>query len=119
MAIDHAAGTFWQSDWYATARFGNLQSGTGLLLDMGHPVTITGAQVTLGAVPGANLELRAGSAASLGSLRTVASASNVGGVVQLHARAPVTAQYLLIWFTRLPPNSNGNFQAKVYNVKVQ
>ncbi|HLX50290.1 MAG TPA: helix-turn-helix domain-containing protein [Streptosporangiaceae bacterium] len=118
LAIDHAAGTFWQSDWYATAHFGNLQAGTGLLVDMGHPVTLTGVQVTLGAFRGADLQLRAGSAPTLGSLRKVASAANAGGLVHLHPGAPVTARYLLIWFTKLPPNANGNFQARVYNIKV-
>jgi hypothetical protein len=118
LTIDHAIGTFWETDWYATARFGNLQAGTGMLLDMGHPVTITGAQVTLGPYRGADLQLRAGSAATAGSLRTVASAFNVAKVVQLHTGAPVTARYVLIWFTKLPPNASGNFQARIYNIKV-
>jgi transcriptional regulator with XRE-family HTH domain len=119
LAIDRPRGTHWETDWYATARFGNLQRGTGLLLDMGHPVTITGAQVTLGPSRGADFQLRAGSAPTRGSLRTVASAANAAGVVHLHTRAPVTARYLLIWFTKLPPNPSGNFQARVYDVKVQ
>ena len=41
-AIDASRATAWRTDWYTTARFGNLYPGTGLLLDMGHPVTITG-----------------------------------------------------------------------------
>ena len=119
LAIDHPRGTYWQTDWYASALFGNLQSGTGLLLNMGHPVTITSAQVTLGPERGARLQLRAGSAPALGSLRTVASAFDAAGVVQLPTHGPVTAQYVLIWFTKLPPNPSGNFQARVYNVKLQ
>ena len=38
----HSAG--WHTDWYNSARFGNLYPGTGLLLKMGRTVTITGAQ---------------------------------------------------------------------------
>jgi hypothetical protein len=119
LAIDHARGTAWETDWYATARFGNLQAGTGLLLDMGHPVRITSAQVTIGPTPGASLALRAGPGATLGSLRTVAFAANASGVVRLHPSAPVTARYVLIWFSKLPPDAIGTFQAKVYNIKLQ
>ena len=43
-AIDASRATAWRTDWYTTARFGNLYPGTGLLLDMGHPVTITGVR---------------------------------------------------------------------------
>ena len=43
LAIDGSSGTAWHTDWYTTAHFGNLYSGTGLLVDMGRPVTITAA----------------------------------------------------------------------------
>jgi len=59
-AIDASRATAWRTDWYTTARFGNLYPGTGLLLDMGHPVTITGAAISLGSAPGAALQIRVG-----------------------------------------------------------
>ncbi len=40
-AIDASATTAWQTQWYATAEFGSLKTGTGLLVDMGRPVRIT------------------------------------------------------------------------------
>jgi cytoskeletal protein RodZ len=40
-AVAGDPATPWISDWYATANFGDLQSGTGLLLDMGRTVTVT------------------------------------------------------------------------------
>ena len=33
LAIDDDPATAWHTDWYATARFGDLYAGTGLLLD--------------------------------------------------------------------------------------
>ena len=45
LAIDRSLTTAWQTDWYASPAFGNLQPGTGLMLDMGRLVTITGAQI--------------------------------------------------------------------------
>src|SRR5262249_8571994 len=40
-AIDESTATAWRTQWYASAAFGNLKSGTGLFLDMGRPVKIT------------------------------------------------------------------------------
>ena len=106
----------WHTSWYATADFGNLKAGTGLLLDMGRPVTVTSAQITLGSIPGADLELRAGNVPALAGLRPVASAANAGGVVQLRPAAPVRGRYLLIWFTQLPPDNAGTYQADISGV---
>jgi hypothetical protein len=38
----------WHTHWYATAAFGQLKPGTGLLLDMGATVTITSLTVQFG-----------------------------------------------------------------------
>ncbi len=119
LAIDASAATSWHTDWYATAVFGNLQAGTGLLLDLGHPVTVTRAQVTLGSSPGADLQLRAASVPALASLRPVARVAHASGVVRLRLSKPVHTRYLLIWFTRLPPDASGTFQADIYQVRLQ
>ncbi|MGH3155436.1 MAG: hypothetical protein ACRDNF_02500, partial [Streptosporangiaceae bacterium] len=118
-AIDGRPRTSWQSDWYSTSHFGSLQSGTGLLLDMGATLTITSAEITLPATPGSGLQLRAGSSPSLAALPPVAHANNAAGIVRLHFSSPVHARYLLVWFTTLPPDSTGTYQAKVYNIALQ
>jgi len=111
-----AAQAAWHTDWYTTARFGDLKPGTGLLLDMGRPVTITGAQVTLGGIPGADLELRVGAAPALADLRPVADAANAYRVVRLDLTRPARGRYVVIWFTRLPADSSGTFQATISDV---
>ncbi len=108
----------WQSDWYATPEFGGLQAGTGLLLDMGQAVTITAVKVTLG-FPGADLQLRAGAAPALAALPVAATAADAGRVASLPLAAPVRARYVLLWFTRLPPDGTGTYQAFVHQVTVQ
>jgi Helix-turn-helix domain len=118
-AIDTSPSSSWQTDWYNTPRFGNLQPGTGLLLNMGKTVTITSAAITLGPTPGADLQLRAGSSASLAGLRPVAHANNAGGVVRLRLSSPVHTRYLLVWFTKLPPDSTGTYQVKVFNITLK
>jgi hypothetical protein len=120
LAIDRNPATAWHTDWYTTPRFGNLKPGTGLLLDMGHSVTIARAKIRLGTTPGASLQLRAGStAASLTDLPVQARETRAGGWVRMRFRGPVHARYLLIWFTNLPPDPSGTFQASVFEVSLQ
>jgi len=118
-AINGNSSSYWQTNWYATAAFAGLQTGTGLLLDLGRTETISSVQVTLGSTPGASLQLRVGNTPALADLNTVASATNAGGAVPLRPAAPVSGRYVLIWFTQLPPDGAGTFQAYVYNVNVQ
>jgi len=120
LAIDVSQATAWHTQWYTTARFGNLKPGTGLLLDMGREVTVTSVRVLLGSASGASLQLRVGDeASSLTGLRPVVRVTGAGGQVQLGLTKPVHARYLLLWFTKLPPDNSGTFQASVYNVWVE
>jgi len=119
LALANNPATPWHTSWYATAQFGNLKTGTGLLLDLGGAVTVTNAQIALGSIPGANIELLAGNVPALTDLRTVARATNAGGVVRLRPTRSVRGRYLLIWFTLLPPDSAGTFQASVYSIRLE
>jgi len=119
LAIDRNPATAWHTDWHTTAQFGNLYPGTGLLVDMGRPVTITAARITLGRAHGARLQLRVGAAPALASLRPVARAANAGGVVQLRLTRPAHGRYVLIWFTRLPPDPAGTFQVNVHGLQLE
>jgi cytoskeletal protein RodZ len=117
-AIDASRATAWRTDWYTTARFGNLYPGTGLLLDMGHPVTITGAAISLGSAQGAALQIRVGLARGLGQRAPAARAAGAAGVLRLRFSRPAHGRYVLLWFTRLPADPAGTFQASVYNIKL-
>ena len=46
-------------------------------------------------------------------LATVAGDWGADGLVRLRLPSPVRAQYLLIWFTLLPPDDDGTYQAYV------
>jgi cytoskeletal protein RodZ len=114
LALSGNPATPWHTNWYATALFGNDQDGTGLLLDLGSTRMVAGAQIQLGSITGASFQLRAGTTAS--DLVTVASAANAGGLVRLRLSSSVQARYLLIWFTLLPPDGNGTYQADISSV---
>lgn len=108
----------WHSSWYTTPHFGNLQNGTGLLLDMGRTVTITSVRIALGGRPGANFALYIGNSPAHASLRPVAHADHAAGVVRL-TTVPTRGRYILVWFTRLPPDQAGTFQVSVYDIKLR
>ena len=101
LAIDASPATAWHTDWYTTARFGNLKPGTGLLLDMGREVTIKDAVTRHSAALPAPTSscVSAMRRHSLQDLRPVAHAANAGGAMRLQLTKPAHARYVLIWFT--------------------
>ena len=86
---------------------------------MGRTVTVSSVRVSLGSRSGARIQLRAGSKPLPAWLPRVATAANAGGTVQLRPAAPVQVRYVLIWFTELPPDNAGHYQAAVYHITVQ
>jgi hypothetical protein len=116
--INGGDGQAWHSSWYTTPEFGNLQSGTGLLFDMGKKVTVDSVRLVLGRPVGADIQVQVENTVLPAELPVAASASDVGGTVLLRLSAPATGRYVLVWFTRLPPNSNGENQVDVYSAAV-
>jgi len=124
LAIDGSVVTAWRTSWYRSAAFGNLQTGTGLLIDMGHSVRITKARIVLEPARGANLELLTGKnlegltrrLSGLAKEPVQAGVVDAGGTVHLRLARPKRARYLLIWFTLLPPDSAGTFREAIYSV---
>jgi hypothetical protein len=105
----------WHTKWYATAHFGRLQPGTGLLLDMGKTVTVT--KVTLELAAGsADVSIRVGDTPV--ALTQVADGTGVGGTVSLPAAKPASGRYVEVWFTSLPGDAAGTYQESVYGVQV-
>jgi hypothetical protein len=117
--IDGSQETAWHSDWYRSAAFGDLQSGTGLLIDMGKVVKVTRLTITMAAERGADLTVVAERVPGVPDGRGQASARNAGGTVRLRLARPRRERYLLIWFSLLPPDGAGTYQAIVYNVAIE
>ena len=117
-AIDDSLATAWQTDWYTTPHFGGLYPGTGLLVDLGRATTITAVRIALGPAQGAAFQVRIGAAQTLAALQSAAPVANAGGVVRVKLTKPAHGRYVLIWFTRLPADPVGTFQASVYDVRL-
>jgi O-antigen/teichoic acid export membrane protein len=119
LATDGILPTAWSTEWYASANFGGLKPGTGLLLDMGRTVTVSDLRIVLGKIPGADFEIRVGAAASLSDLRTAARVTDAREQADVRLSKPARGRYVLIWFTKLPPDASGTFQVSVYSVSLQ
>ena len=86
---------------------------------MGHPVTVSSVRLSLVSRSGTDLQLRAGSKPVPAWLPPVASASNAGAAVRVPLGTPAHVRYVLIWFTKLPPDTAGTYQVSVYKISVQ
>ena len=83
------------------------------------PVTVTGIRVTLGAAAGAHFQIRVGDQPHLGALRPVAGSAGPGGIVRLGLNHPTRGRYVLVWFTELPRDPAGTYQAAIYGIGVK
>jgi hypothetical protein len=125
-AIDGSLQTDWSSQWYASPEFGHLKAGSGLMIDMGRAVRFSTVTITFNAEPGARVKLLVGnsnarSKQNLDSMKEVASASNPTGIYSFHVTSQATGRYLVVWFSRLPPQSGstGKYEAQVFNVTIK
>jgi putative peptide zinc metalloprotease protein len=125
LAIDGNPATAWHTQYYlGNPVFGGLKDGSGLILDMGRPVSISSVTVTFGPVPGADVSIEVGqrdtlTPATLATFRTVATAGDVAGPRTFHAARVRRERYVLIWFTKLPPAGAGQFAAEIFTIVVR
>lgn len=128
LAIDPSKQTKWESQWYASASFGGVKAGAGLMINMGKPVSFSKVTVTFSSQPGSDVELLVGnsatpSAGNLASMTKVATKTGVSGTVTFQITSSVKGQYLVIWFTKLPltepKHPRTPYAAQVFDVAVQ
>jgi hypothetical protein len=115
----------WSTQYYDSAHFGDLKTGTGFILNLGAGARVSSVTVTFGTAAGAVAQLMVGdsdvrSAGNLNAMTTVAGPSNVSGTYTFNVQHPVSGQYLVIWFTKLPPLAGqpGKFEAQIFKVAV-
>jgi serine/threonine protein kinase len=127
-AIDGSASTFWHTDSYQNhANFGNLKTGTGLLIDMGKQVQLSQVQVSVGTICCTTAEIYLGnspamSKTALSNFDLVGKQTTGMGNLTYSVSAKTTGRYVLIWLTgNLPPDpdQSGHYQGRIYNVVVR
>ncbi|MBN3929303.1 serine/threonine protein kinase [Streptomyces verrucosisporus] len=119
-AIDGDAGTFWQSMYYNSAKFGNLKDGVGLVLDLGESRQISTVKVGFrGSTSVDFLAADEDTAQMPGSLNGFSKVSSGSGTeVELRAKKPIRTRYVLVWLTELPLTEEGNYRGRITEVEV-
>ncbi|BBA98707.1 hypothetical protein RVR_5003 [Actinacidiphila reveromycinica] len=120
LAYDGNASTAWETSWYADARFGNLKSGVGLILDLGSAKTVSDVKVDFVGQTSVDLMAApAGTTTMPTDFSTFTKVANGSGTeVTLTPSSKVSSRFLLVWLTSLPPISDGHFRGEVSEVHV-
>ncbi|MFI6021079.1 serine/threonine protein kinase [Streptomyces sp. NPDC051287] len=117
---DGSPSTYWQTDFYKGATFGNLKPGLGVILDLGKVQQIGKVTVTFMGDTSVELRAAAGGAASqptsFDAYTKVADGS--GTSVTLKPGSSLKSRYLLVWLTKLPLTEDGNYRGRVADIKV-
>jgi hypothetical protein len=114
-ATDGSTSTFWQTERYTTANFGNLKRGVGLVLDAGSDVKLSTVAVETG-TPGFAAEIQAGSSQH-GPFETVSSSQTVDGKTTFTLNVPSARRYYVVWITHLAHFDTGD-ASKPYGAQI-
>ncbi|GAA2671011.1 protein kinase family protein [Streptomyces violaceolatus] len=117
-AYDGDPGTYWQTSHYASADFGRLKPGVGIVVDLGKVQQVGKVALTFGG--DTSVELRSAGATdsepqSFEGYQKIAGGN--GTTVDLKPDKAVKTRYLLVWLTKLPV-TDGQFRGRVADIKV-
>jgi putative peptidoglycan lipid II flippase len=126
LAVDGDPTTAWETLRYDNdPRLGGIKEGVGLILDLGQAREIRRVTATLQG-EGTNLELRVApeSAATAPSgsaddYRLLDEAADVGTTISFDLEQPVRTRYVLLWLTKLPPETSATFRGRVADVEIR
>ncbi|WP_245791266.1 protein kinase family protein [Actinacidiphila rubida] len=115
---DGNPGTYWQTQYYLGADLGGLKPGVGVIVDLGSAKNISNVKVDFIGSTSAQLLTTKDSSmpSSFDDFTTVAQGS--GEQVTFTPSTKVTSRYLLVWLTKLPPMSAGQFRGKIGEISV-
>ncbi|MFH9349312.1 serine/threonine protein kinase [Kitasatospora sp. NPDC017646] len=125
-AFDGDPNTSWNTGWFRDQlgpKLPSLQSGIGLLVDLGSQQSVSSVNVQfLGGEQAAELRVPTAGAATnpagakLDAFTVVGKKS--GPDAEYTLDSPITTRYLLIWLTALAKDDDGNYRGHVAEVKV-
>jgi serine/threonine protein kinase len=110
-AADGNPATSWATEHYSSAQFGRLKDGVGLVLDVGSPQRVSRIDLRLLA-GGADVEIYGADTVpnSFDQWTRLASSPDAPKSLSVDLSDGATYRYYLVWFTKLPPASNGQYQ---------
>jgi cytoskeletal protein RodZ len=116
-AIDGDLSTAWHTVHYLQANLAP-KHGVGLVLDLGRAQSVGAVRIDLVGT-GTDVQVRTSTSPGTvpGDYTLLGQATKAGKLVTVQGKAAVSARYILIWLTRLPPVPGG-FQGGVAEVTV-
>jgi hypothetical protein len=122
-AYDKDASTAWTTMQYRSSPYlGGLKSGVGMWIDLGTAMPVASISLDLVGV-GTDLEIRVPTDARASSpppaitdWRTVTKEAGLGSTADLTFDQPVEARFVLVWFTKLPPDGTGNYRGGIQEI---
>jgi serine/threonine-protein kinase len=114
LATDGNTGTAWSTEGYATAAFGNLKHGVGIVLDAGSDVSLSSVTVRTD-TPGFRAVVETGAGPS-GPFETVSTPGTVEATSTIPLNPGTHARYVLLWITSLSSDSGGRYHADVNEI---
>jgi eukaryotic-like serine/threonine-protein kinase len=112
LATDGNPSTAWYTEHYASAAFGGLKDGLGLVVNAGRAVKLGKLTVST-STPGFTAKILAGRSPSSG-FQTDSASQTVSGTTTFTLSGK-KAQYYVVWITQLPPGGS----AKIEEVKAR
>lgn len=123
--IDGDPGTDWPTFGYDDQLApGGFRDGTGLLVDLGTPQSVSSVSVQFVGTTTAELRVPTAQAgdnpekAPLTAYTVAGGGKKSGPSVDYTLDSPITTRYVLIWLTALPKDGDGKFRGHVAEVKV-
>ncbi|MCB5909415.1 protein kinase family protein [Streptomyces pinistramenti] len=120
-AYDSDPNSYWPTSSYRNwPNFGRLKPGVGLILDLGKKQRIGSTDVTF--IGDTSVQLLAASKdatempTSFDAFTKVAEGS--GSKVNLKPSKPLETRYVLVWLTKIPQDTGGDYRGKVTDIKV-
>lgn len=111
-AIDGDMATFWPTRWYNNATFGGAKDGLGFILTLDGTATVSSVNLQLSATQGGgNVEIRSGSVTG-----PVLASGPMSADTSLELSTPTSTDTIVLWFTELPPDTNGKYSIQLNEV---
>ncbi|HEY5515977.1 MAG TPA: hypothetical protein VIK12_07205, partial [Pengzhenrongella sp.] len=111
---DDNPSTQWTSERYNTADFGGLKKGVGVIVDLGP--NVRAKEVDLVLPVAADITVYVASERSLSGATAIGSKSAAQGTVKFPVTGDVSGQYIIVWFTALTQDGNGEYRAHLAEV---
>jgi hypothetical protein len=119
LAADGNPSTSWMTDPYSGyPTFGNLKAGSGLIFDLGSAVSIKQVRIST-PTPGISFQILGADSPSQQqkAMTVMGSKSKAGASTTVSISSTATHRYWVVWLTALAPNSGGQFQGGISEVR--